>query len=189
MKMTAFDEALEIAFALNNDKWQLGSKLRIAIDEENRTIREFCLRRDGNYDHEDSYGNYVMAVRFRKMILDVPEYMTLMTLPISYFWNAYRAHEKGVDFELILEWLLDSFQKDGSKLSVRILQDKIKQALGHEKTMEDYTGLLMRLWHRMKPIIIGRKSALNVSEAVKAQAIEYHMNEIERLIDAPTEEG
>ena len=180
--MSAFDEALEIAFALNHDKWQLGAKLRIAIDEEGRTIREFCLKCDGNYDHEDSYSNYVKAIRFRKMILDVPEYMELLTLPISYFWNAYRGIEKGVDFELILEWLLESFQKDGSKLSVRILQDKIKQALGHEKTADDYVSLLMRLWYRMKPTIIGRKSALNVSEAAKAQAIEYHMNEIERLV-------
>lgn len=183
--MTAFDNAEKIAQAINQDKWKLGSNLRVAVDDEGRTIREFCVKVDGNYDHEDSYGNYVKADRFKDAIKDIPEYETLITLPISYFWNAWRGLESGLDFELLIEWLLDSFREGGGKTTVRVLQDKIKQALGNERTMDDYMRMLMRLWRRMKPTVIGRKSALSVSEAATAQAIEYHMSEIERLVNEP----
>ena len=188
--MTYFDTALTVGEKLEEDKFELAGLLRVAVDDEGRTIREFAEARDGNVEREDSYSNYVKAERFRIAIAGLPEYFTLREgLGISYFylaWEMWQSREWPVDFETVIEWLLDVFYTENGvvkKRGTRWLRNRWYEATGREKTFVQFVVSLQKLWARMKPIVIGRKDAINASDADKAAKLADLMGQVERLLE------
>ena len=189
-EMTCFDTALTVGERLEEDKWELAGLLRVAVDDEERTIREFAELRDGNIEREDTYANYVKAERFRIAIAGLPEYVNLRTnLGISYFylaWEMWQSRDWPVDFELVMEWLLDvQYTENGvvKKRGTRWLRQQWYQATGREKSFGQFVVSLKRLWERMKPIAQGAKDAMNAEDAEKAARLVELMDEVEELLD------
>ena len=176
--MTAYEEAKRIRPELENDKWKLGDCLRRAVDEEQKEIREFALEVDGNKDHEDTYGNYVRAERFRLLCVGFPEYEQLMKLPISYWYTAFRSP---MDFEDVVQTMLDCFLRDGKRRPIRWFDAEINP--DKAKGFSEYLLAGMKWIKNIKPFAIGRMSALNVSEADYAKDLVYHLNEAEHLMN------
>jgi hypothetical protein len=188
--MTAFDEALGVGEQLEAHKWKLGDLLRQAVDDEERTIRDFALARDGNVEREDTYSNYVKAERFRLCVEHFEEYPLLAScLGISYFylaWEMWTHRDYPVDFELVMEWLTDAIYRENGQVrtrGTRGLRNRWYEATGREKTFTQFVASLQKLWARMKPVVIGRKDALNASDAAKAAKLAKLMDEVEELLD------
>ena len=176
--MSAWDEAKRIRPKLENDKWKLGDCLRRAVDEEQKEIREFALEVDGNKDHEDTYGNYVRAERFRLRCVGLPCYDQLMQLSISYWYTAFRS---GMDFEDIIDAMLGCFLKDGRRRTVRWFDNEINP--DKSKSFTEYLLSGIKWIKNVKPFVIGRKSAINVSDAEMAEELEYHLGKAQDLIE------
>ena len=181
--MTAFDEALGIAENVNENKLRMGEKLRQAMDDEERTTREFAMARDGNFEKEDTYRNYVKAARFLILVKGLEEYETIRTLDISYLYVAFDAWNSQLDFEDVVELLLDVFRTDGKRKGVRWLRLQYDDALGRSKGFSDYIKRLQSFIKSFRPIAVGKKDSMNEKDADKAGRLVVLMDEITEILN------
>jgi len=176
-EMTAFDEALTIDETIEDNKWKLAGKLFEAVEIEGHTLREFAIARNGNPEREDTYSNYYKAEAFRITCLNLPEYETLMQLPISYWYTAARSK---MDFEDIIEKMLDCFLKDGRK-GQRWLAAQLNPDKG--KTFEDLLKTGRNWVEKIKPIAIGKQEAMDTRQAKRARRIVRLLVWLERVLE------
>jgi hypothetical protein len=168
---TAFDQAVALRAETKGAEWQIGKLLLMAERCEGRTIREYALAVDRNYDREDTYSNWKRANQFKER--GYPE--SLNVLPISYFADAMTALDDGAEYEDIIDRLVYSAYENGRLrdrfLGLRSFQAWRMEATGKGKPIEKVEGGLVKIIENTLPMWAGKKDSMNITESFRASMI------------------
>jgi hypothetical protein len=170
-EVTAFDQAVALRQNVKGVEWQIGALLLEAERCEGRTIREYALAVDRNYDREDTYSNWKRANQFKER--GYPE--SLNVLPIGYFADAMTALDDGIDVEDIIEKLLWCAYENGHLrarfVGIRSFQAWRAEVTGKSKPIERVERELEKVIRNTLPMWAGRKDSMNISESFRASMI------------------
>ncbi len=133
-----YAKALKFSRQGENSRWQEERAIRVAL-KAGGTIRDYAKLRDGNWDSEQRYSNWIAAGEFRDLVSVTHEGEVAQLLDaglhfISYWSEVGRLWKDGADAVDCLELLTDCVTTDGLK-GVAWLRAKID---GITETPEDW---------------------------------------------------
>lgn len=141
--MNFFDNAVRTHLKYKAAGWSVGRYLMYAVDEEGKTVRDFCRAVDGKIDKEDTYARWMNANRFKDFIQknDIPLVEFLNNLEITYWAEAWTGLDDGWKLEDLLSTLQEA-EQDPHK-NIRWFRAKRAEATGK-------TGKLFRRLDKLR---------------------------------------